>query len=204
MRLTTNSNTIADEAAPSLLFERTRVWRRLWPAAALLVFALPLPHRLEIALAGPLQSVGMSASTYLLQTFGYPAVAEGPEIVVQDTRVSVTETFSGLRMLVPFFAISSAVALCISRPKWEHGLVVASALPVAIACCVARVSATVMVQQSVGNEAVHKLFHNVVGWLMLPLAAGLLFGELWILSRLLIAPPERDVVPVGSRRRANA
>lgn len=204
MRLATNINAITDVTATPLPLRVKLVWARFWPVVAFLMVLLPMPTRFEVALAGPLQAVGTSGSTYLLQTLGYPAVAEGYVIVVQDTRFAVAETFSGLRMLVPFVAISSAVTLCVSRPVWERCLIVASGLPVAIICNVARVTGMVLFAQSVRSEVAHKWFHNVSGWLMLPLAVGLLFGELWILSRLLIAPPERDVVPVGSRRRTNA
>lgn len=183
-----------------LLFGGPLAWRRAWPGILFLVFMLPLPYRLEVALAGPLQNVATSASTYLLQTIGYPAVAEGNVIVVQDVRVGVAEACSGLRMLVAFFAVSTVVACVVQRPNWERGLVVLSAAPIAMACNVIRVTGTAMVYQSVGSEVAHKLFHDLAGWLMMPLAVGLLLGELWILSRLLIAPPARDVVPVGSRR----
>ena len=38
---------------------------------------MPAPYQLEVALAYPLQRVATDASTYLLQTFGLPAVAQG-------------------------------------------------------------------------------------------------------------------------------
>ena len=183
-----------------LLFGGALAWRRAWPGVAFLVFMLPLPYRLEVALAGPLQSFATSASTYLLQTCGDPAVAEGNVIIVRDVRVGVAEAFSGLRMLVAFFAVTTATACVIRRPVWERGLVVVSAVPIALACNVARVIGTAMVYQSVRSEVAQQVFHDVVGWLMLPLAVAMVLGELWVLSRLLIAPPERDVVPVGSRR----
>ena len=183
-----------------LLFGGALAWRRAWPGVAFLVFMLPLPYRLEVALAGPLQSLATSASTYLLQTCGYPAVSEGNVIIVRDVRVGVAEACSGLRMLVAFFAVSTAMAFAVRRPVWERGLIISSAVPIALACNVARVTGTAMAYQSLGSEVAHKLFHDLAGWLMMPLAVAMLLGELWILSRLLVAPPDRDVVPVGSRR----
>src|SRR5439155_15879127 len=52
------------------------------PAIAFLAFMLPLPYRLETALSHPLQRVATVASTYALQTLGFPAVAEGNVIVM--------------------------------------------------------------------------------------------------------------------------
>ncbi|MFM9961955.1 MAG: exosortase/archaeosortase family protein [Planctomycetaceae bacterium] len=175
--------------------------RRAWPGIVFLVFLLPLPYRLEVALAGPLRSVATLVSTYSLQTLGYPAVAEGNVIVVGTARVGVAEACSGLRMLVSFFAVSAAVATFVKRPAWERGLIVLSAVPIAVLCNVSRVTITAALYETIGADLAHRLFHDLAGWLMMPLALGLLGIELWILSRLLVAPPERDVVPVGSGRR---
>ena len=90
---------------------------------------IPLPYRFEVALAGPLQRIAVISSTYLLQTFGLPAVAEGNIILLSEARIGIVEACSGLRMLVVFFALSSAVALVIRRPFWERAVVVASAMP---------------------------------------------------------------------------
>ena len=176
-------------------------WKRAWPGLAFLVFMLPLPYRLEVAVAEPLRSVATFASTYLLQTFGYPAVAEGNVIVVSDVRLGVAEACSGLRMLVAFFATSAAVAGFVPRPAWERSLIVLSAVPIAVICNVARVTVTAALYETIGAEWAHRLFHDLAGWLMMPLALSLLGIELCLLSRLLIAPPDRDVVPVGSGRR---
>lgn len=177
-------------------------WQRAWPGVAFLIFLLPLPYRLEVALAEPLRSVATSASTYSLQTMGFPAVAEGNVIVIGDVRLGVAEACSGLRMLVAFFATSAAVAGFVQRPAWERSLIVLSAVPIAVISNVARVTITAALYETIGAEWAHRVFHDLAGWLMMPLALGLLGIELWILSRLLIAPPERDVVPVGNSRRA--
>src|SRR5262249_6664693 len=67
-------------------------WKALpWagPSVAFLAFMLPLPYRLEMALAGPLRRFATAASTYVLQTAGLPAVAEGNVIVLNDARIGV-------------------------------------------------------------------------------------------------------------------
>src|SRR5262249_5963463 len=55
-------------------------WRTLgqvWPAIAFLLFMIPLPGRLDTALAQPLQRISTVASTNVLQTLGCFAQAEG-------------------------------------------------------------------------------------------------------------------------------
>ena len=204
MHLTTNTNAIGKAAVSPLSLGGSWTWQRVSFGLLFLVFLLPLPQRFATLLAGPLQSVAMSASTYLLQTLGYPAIAEENVILVQESRIGVAEAFRGLQMFVSFFAVSTVAALIVSKPFWERVLIVLSAIPIAIFCNVARVVGAAIVLENVGNVQTQELLRNLSDWLMLPLAVAVLLVELWILSRLLIAPPDRDVVPVGSRRASAA
>src|SRR5206468_3303453 len=74
-------------------------WRALrwaWPAILFLGFMVPLPHRVEVALAHPLQRVATAASTYALQTLGFVAFSEGNVIRLGQVRIGVVEACSGL------------------------------------------------------------------------------------------------------------
>src|SRR5262249_61774768 len=75
-----------------------------WPALAFLLFVLPLPYRLEVALAHPLQRLATLASTLSLQTAGFAAFSEGNTIRMGEVRIGVVEACSGLSMLLIFFA----------------------------------------------------------------------------------------------------
>lgn len=168
----------------------------VYPAVLFLGFMIPLPFRFETALGGPLQSVATIASTFGLQLFGYPAISEGNLILIREHTIGVAEACSGLRMLVVFFAVSSAAAICIDKPLWERILVVLSAIPIAIVSNVIRIVATGVLFEVAGRELAKLVFHDLAGWLMMLLAVALLRLELWILSGILIDPPDRDVVPV--------
>src|SRR5262245_50683632 len=78
-------------------------WRWSWPAIAFLAFMVPLPHRASVMLAGPLQFFATQTSTFALQTLGFPALAEGNVILLNDVEIGIVEACSGLRMLVIFF-----------------------------------------------------------------------------------------------------
>jgi exosortase len=168
---------------------RLAAWRWAWPAIAFLVFMIPLPYRLEVSLAGPLQRIAVISSTYLLQTFGLPAVAEGNIILLSEARIGIVEACSGLRMLVVFFALSSAVALVIRRPFWEKALVVVSAVPIALVVNVIRITVTGFLHEQVSSAVANAVFHDFAGWLMMPAALGLLWLELIYLRHLLLDPP---------------
>jgi exosortase len=174
-------------------------WRSLrwsWPAIAFLVFMLPLPYRIEAALSYPLQRVATKASTFALQTLGFPALAEGNVIHLDDVEIGVVEACSGLGMLFTFIAMATGVALVIGRPWLDTLVIIASALPISLFVNVARITVTGVLHETVGSRLANLVFHDLAGWLMMPVALGLLWIELDLLTRLLVAPPPAAAVPV--------
>jgi exosortase len=168
-----------------------------WSAIAFLLFMVPLPFRLERALAYPLRSVATQASNYLLQVIGLPSLAQGHTILFYDVRLGVAEACSGLSMLVVFLALATAVAITIRRPLLDRVVVLLSAVPVAVLANVVRITVTALMHQWAGREWADLVFHDLAGWLMMPFALAVLGGELWFLRRLLVDPPARRPVPLG-------
>ncbi len=171
-----------------------RALKWAWPACAFLVFMLPLPFRLETAAAGPLRSAATTSAVYLLQVCGIPATASGNTILAgADVRVDVVEACSGLRMLMVFFALTTAAAIFNeSRPLWQRGLMVAVAVPIAIASNVVRIALTAACYY-VGREGIAEMIHDHAEWLMVPLALGLLWCFLAVLDR--VFPPAEEFDP---------
>jgi exosortase len=187
---------LAAVAGMVLLVGGRAALRWSWPAVAFLAFMLPLPYQVETALAHPLRRTATDASTYVLQTFGLPAFAEGNIIVMDDLRLGVIDACSGLGMLMTFFALATAVALLIDRPVLDRLVLVASAIPIALLANVARITATAFAHRLFGADTAHILFHDLAGWLMMPLAMALLLLEAVFLARLLPATEEARPVPL--------
>jgi exosortase len=187
---------------------------------AYLAFMIPLPHSWSLALSAPMQSFATTVSTFCLQVLGRPALAEGNLILLNDIELGIVESCSGLRMLVVFFALSTAVAVLNRKPLWEKLVLAASAIPIALAANVLRITATGLFYDSFGPNFGGAFFHDLAGWLMMPLGLGFLGVELWVLRRLLIEPSTKllpsqvslqrvEVNPLsfyrgGGRRRAAA
>jgi exosortase len=163
-----------------------------WPSIAFLFFMLPLPYTLEVMLAGPLRRIAVIASTYTLQTFGFSAVAEGNIILMESQPILVAEACSGLSMLLTFFALSTGLALVTKRSLVDKAIVVVSALPIAIIANVVRIVLTAILAETIGSKAANLVFHDIAGWLMMPLALGLLAVELIIIDELFVHRPEDD------------
>jgi exosortase len=167
-----------------------------WPAIAFLAFMIPLPGFVAGQLGGPLQKITTVCSTYLLQTCDVPATATGNVIWLTEGRIGVVEACNGMRMLIAFFAVTTGAALLMRGSFREKAVIVLSAPAIGLFANVVRITATGLAHEWISPEVADKLFHDFAGWLMMPMAAVFLLAELYLLSRLLIAPLEGPVVRI--------
>jgi exosortase len=175
--------------------------RWAWPAIAFLLFMMPLPYRLQTALAYPLQRIATVSSTYVLQTIGYGAYADGTTIYnMGSTPIQVVQACSGLTMLLTFFALSTAVALIIQRPLRDRIVIFISAIPVALLANIARITITGICYKTFSAELAHAVFHTFAGWLMMPFALAVLALELYLLSRLFLEVKTEPALALGRSR----
>jgi exosortase len=183
-------------------------WRWGWPSILFLFFMIPLPYRYAIALSGPLQRFAALISTFIMQCVGMPALSEGNIIRLNEHDIDIVEACSGLRMLVVFFALSTAVVLLYKRHWLDKLIIIVSAVPIALVSNVTRIIATGILYEAFTDSAtVTAWVHDTADWLMMPLALGLLWAELKLLRYLFIpqppAPP-RGVRPPAPRRAPQA
>jgi exosortase len=176
-----------------LLFGGWKALHWSWPAIAFLLFMIPLPYRLETAVSHPLQRIATKGSTYILQTVGFPALAQGNTILLSHGPINVVEACSGLGMMLTLFALATAVAIVVNRRWLDKAIILLSAAPVAVVVNVMRITATGAAQELISPEVAHTIFHDAAGWVMMPVALALLWFELWLLGRLLVLPPSRDM-----------
>src|SRR5262249_25315221 len=141
-----------------------------WLATAFLIFMIPLPYRVETGLSQPLQRLATVASTYALQTLGMPAFAEGNVIVVNQSGIGIVEACNGLGMLVLFFALATGMAIVVRRPALDKAVILLSAAPVAVLANVIRITLTSVLYETAGQKWGDLVFHDLAGWLMMPLA----------------------------------
>jgi exosortase len=177
-------------AAIAALFGGRSALVRYWPPIVFLLFMIPLPYEASRMLGAELQKVATIASTFLLQCFGQPAIAEGNRILIEGVTLNVVEACSGLRMLVTFFAFSVAAVFVMDRHWIVKGLVLASAVPIALLTNVLRIVATglahVWLAESASRASVLDFIHDFNGWMMMPIGLVFLLLELWLFKHLLI------------------
>lgn len=163
-------------------------------AIGFLVFMVPLPYELEQNVGGPLKKFATNATTYLLQTIGQPAIAEGNKILIDDVTLGVVDACSGLKMLVTFSAFGVGAVLTLGRTRFENALIVLGIVPIAVLTNVLRITATGVAYTLTSDKALLDFLHDFHGWLMMPLGLGLLGLQLWCLSRLVEPADARPTV----------
>lgn len=173
-------------------------FRWTWPAVLFLAFMIPLPGFLAGVLSHPLQRASTIASTFVIQTLGVPAIAKGNIIVLPETELGVAEACNGLPMMMLFFAVCVGSVLLSNRNWLEKTLILISAAPIAFIANVVRISATAVLYKLGGVELGNKVFHDLAGWFMMPLAAILLAVFLWFLDHALVVPIKDKPVFSGS------
>lgn len=166
-------------------------WKGLrwaWPSGVFLIFMLPLPGIVATLLSHPLQRLGTIASTFLIQTLGIPAIAEGNVITLREGQLEVVRACSGLKMMSLFFAVCFGAAFLSERPWLDRLVMIFSAPVVALVANILRITATALLVE--WNLMSASLDHELAGWLMMPTAVLLLYGELAIWDRLFVPAPE--------------
>ncbi len=167
-------------------------WRALrWagPSIAMLTFMIPLPGFLATFMSQPLQRIATIASTYLIQTLGIPAIADGNIISLGDSQIGVAEACNGLRSMMLFVAVCTGVALAMKRPWIEKVIVVLGAAPIAVIANLIRITVTAVLHYLSHHDLANTTYHDLAGWFMMPLAVVLLWIELAILRRIFVARP---------------
>ena len=159
----------------------------------------PFPRDVEDMVMRPMQRLATMASNFVLITLGVDSVRDGNVIylISRDMPLNVAEQCSGLRMLTIFTALAVAMALIFTdRTWWERCLIVVSAIPIAIGVNVFRITLTgVLYNLNVSTDLADKVFHDLAGWIMMPLALGLLYLEIHILGKLFVDAP-KEAAPV--------
>jgi exosortase/archaeosortase family protein len=101
-------------------------------------------------------------------------------------------------MLLTFATLSTGMALVVNRPWLDRGLILAAAVPIAILANILRIAATGVLYNEAGKELGDRVFHDFAGWVMMPLALGVLWLGLkaldWVFLEDLGQASREDVI----------
>ncbi len=149
--------------------------REFFPCFLLLVFLVPVPSTMRIAISLPLEQFTASAVYNVMQILGVDVQRSGNLLSVNGVAVTVAEACNGLRMV--FGLILVATAFVFGTPlRWQiRALILALSPLLAILLNIVRLVPTMLVFGHASHETA-EAFHDASGWMMLPLAFLLLVG----------------------------
>ena len=161
--------------------------RRLAFPIGFLVFMAPLPEGALPALSLPLQRLAALVAEHALGALGVAVTRDDLYLRLPSVTLHVTEACNGLRNMMLFIAVCSAVAFTVKRPLIEKAIIMLSAVPIALIANLVRITATAVLHSMSHHELANTTYHDLAGWFMMPLAVVLLWVELAILRRVFVA-----------------
>lgn len=168
-----------------------------WPSGLFPGNHVPIPDSIASIGDSVVAKIVMKGSLYLLETAGvFLPVKDGLLQIGDSAAIDVTAASGGLRILLAVLAISTAAAALQSKPVWERLFIIGSGVPIAMLCGVFRVTTGCLLLAAASESLAGLILFEFAGWVTLVAAWGLLLAERELLSRLLIPPPAREVVPV--------
>ena len=179
-----------------------RVFRCVSWILLFLLLMVPFPGRVHNMISAPLRTMASSGSVFVLEAF-MKVSRQGNVLTLNgDTAVGVAEACSGLRMLTAFIIVAAFIAYMVKRSRLQKAILLVSSIPVAIICNIIRIIATAVLMMLVNAEVAERFFHDFAGVVMMPAAVLLMFGELWLMNKLVEPEPEPQQIHARARPKA--
>ena len=155
----------------------------LFPCAYL-VFCIPMTF-LD-SLTFPLRIISTTVTTELLNGFGVSVTRIGTAIHVNMGKgfsLDVAHPCSGLRYLLAMVALTTAYAYFTQKSPLKRGLLSLSAIPLAMAGNIARITLIALVGVLFGEEFALGFYHDYSGYVVFGVATMLMLGIGSLLNR---------------------
>jgi len=158
---------------------------RFLPAFAVLVFLIPVPGKFRHDLAVPLQTATAASTQVIMEIFGVAMERSGNVLTINGREVAVAEACNGMRMVFALVLVSYAFAFSMPLRNSVRVVVLIASPLAALVCNVLRLIPTIWLYGNASQKAAD-YFHDVSGWIMLPIAFILLLGVVKVLRWALI------------------
>jgi exosortase B len=148
-----------------------------WFPLLYLLFLVPLPASVIDAITGSLKGWVSVLVVDLLYALGYPIARTGVMISIGPYQLLVADACSGLNSMFSLTAIGALFIYFKHRASRLHNLImIASILPIAFMANIVRVTILSLITYHFGDEAGAGFLHSAAGFVLMAVAAGLLFA----------------------------
>lgn len=158
---------------------------RFLPAFVVLAFLVPVPGTIRQGIAVPLQTATAAVTQATFETIAIPVERSGNLLIINGAEVAVAEACNGMRMVFALVLVSYAFAFSMPLRNSVRVLVILASPLAAIACNVVRLIPTIWLY-GFSSDGIADRFHDISGWIMLPVGFLLLLGIIRLLRWALI------------------
>lgn len=186
-----------------------QVFRSISWILLFLFLMVPFPGRVHNMISGPLQKMATEGAVFLLEAFGARVSRQGNVLTLnENTPMAVVEACSGLRMLTAFIIVAAFMAYMVNRSRRQKAVLLFSSIPIAVMCNIVRLLVTGGLFIYASAEVAKEFFHDFAGLAMMPIAVLIMFGELWLMNKLIVSDepnpqPQQVIVRAKSATRAS-
>lgn len=155
------------------------------PAFLVLVFLLPVPGLIRQQIAIPLQTATARVTQWVFEAGGASIGRSGNVLTMNGVEVAIAEACNGMRMVFSLALVSFAFAFGLPLRNPIRVLVLLTSPACAIGANVLRMIPTVWIYGTF-STSVAEAFHDISGWLMLPLSLFVMVGVVRVLRWALV------------------
>ena len=146
-----------------------------------LLAMIPLPLVLIGNLTVRLKLFAAQCATVILNHIGFPSMRDGSIIKMPNSFIAVEAPCSGLRSLISLLTLGLLFAFAMKVSYVKKGLLLLSAIPIALAANIVRILMLATVNDLYGEKIAMGFFHDFSGYFMFAFA----FTGLWMVGRAL-------------------
>ncbi len=158
-----------------------RVARELVFPLGFLIFMIPLPSVVIIAVSFKMKLLAAQLASWAVNMMGISAIRDGSTIHLPQDFLIVGDPCSGLRSLISLLALGAVFTQFISGSVLRKNILFLSAIPIALMSNVARIVLLLLATYVYGKNVAMGFFHDLTGMLVFVFA----FIGLTIVIRLL-------------------
>jgi len=158
----------------------------LWFALAYLFFMVPLPTFLYNSLSSQLQLISSQLGVAVIRLFDISVFLQGNVIDLGSYKLQVVEACSGLRYLFPLTSFGFLCAYFFRAAFWMRAVVFLTTLPITVLMNSFRIGVIGILVEYWGIEQAEGFLHDFEGWIIFIGCLGVLFAEMWLMTRFFI------------------